>query len=364
MFKGDVVGFARNSLVRLIKSDPGADDWFAQSYEESAWQPVLCPIGLGYNLADFNVSRGFGGSLPTRIPEFYVRVNLGLSPGQYSALKGIIVRIAADDSADLLVRGVVFASEAAQGKVNVAKYWNHEYHLPKSMLAQGPNIIGAHVINKQTPDTTFFDIEIILSYTDGGSVMFTDAPGVSPTSKPPVVVPAGGACPHGASGCKCKLGNQCDDTLATCESDVCLIRGCVVGEVGCACLAGGMCGNSTLSCEKGFCKSSGTCATAGLAAGCQCTMASTCATGSTIQLRCVQDSFCVNVRQYTCPLGTPGCWCADGDKCTDTETTCENRGIGRKSCIYKKFTDVVSPDTASRALYSLAALLAAVLAFA
>jgi hypothetical protein len=178
-FKGDVIGFARNSQVRLIRGDPGADDWFAEAFGESAWQSVLCPIGLGYNLADFNVSRGFGGTLPTRIPEFYVRARLVLTPIQYSALNGIIVRIAADDSADLLVRGVVFASEAAQGKVNVAKYWNHEYHLPKSMLALGSNVIGAHVINKQTPDTTFFDMEILLSFIEGGSFTYTSVPPMS-----------------------------------------------------------------------------------------------------------------------------------------------------------------------------------------
>lgn len=358
VFMGDIVVLPRHSAMRVTKIDPG-DEFSAQSFSESALAPAFGPVGFGYNVADFNVSK-FGGSFTEGTTDLFIRSTVTLSQAQFDQMQGAILKVAVDDAADLWVRGEVIDTSASSMKSLTASYFTQTFTLGKDKFAVGPNIIAAHVVNLVTPTTMLYDLEVVLVFPRPGTTGPTTMGG--PVSIPPTLAP-GAACTPGTSGCVCQLMNKCDVTEATCDDGICLVRGCVKGEAGCPCLPDNTCIGVGRECRGGQCVFPGQCPMPGLEPGCQCTAAAACVGTSASPLKCLEASdVCLQVRQYTCVAGDPGCWCKSDQTCSSDDTICVDKGFGRKNCVYKVLmsTDVTAASTTAISVFSIvvAALLA------
>jgi hypothetical protein len=143
-----------------------------------------------------------------------------------------------------------------------------------------------------------------------------------------------GACSPGASGCVCKQG-QCDVANANCVDGLCLVLGCVEGEVGCPFRSDNTCSDD-LACRNNKCVFANPCAVPGNL-GCQCAGSGTCKSANPAVASCdAASKVCINVRQFTCSLGDPGCWCRTDDTCGAQQQQCVDVARrGRKSCVFK-----------------------------
>jgi hypothetical protein len=361
VFMGDIVVLPRHSTLRVTKIDPG-DEFSAQSFSESALAPAFGPVGFGYNVADFNVSK-FGGSFTEGTTDLFIRSTVTLSQAQFDQMQGAILKVAVDDAADLWVRGEVIDTSASAMKSLTASYFTQTFNLPKSKFAVGPNIIAAHVVNLVTPTTMLYDLEVVLVFPRPGTTPPTTVGNGPVGGSPAGTLAPGAACTPGASGCVCKLMNKCDVTEATCDDGICLVRGCVKGEAGCPCLADSTCIGVGRECRGGQCVFPSQCPMPGLEPGCQCTAAGACVGTSASPLKCLMASdVCLQVRQYTCNAGEPGCWCKSDQTCASDDTICVDKGFGRKNCVFKVLmsADVTAASTTAISVFSIvvAALLA------
>jgi hypothetical protein len=176
----DVVIYARHSILRLVTYDPG-DQWDRISFVDMHWRPATAPIGFGYPVGDFGTT-AFGASLRAPLTDVYVRTHFELLAEQVSAVKSAVLKLAVDDSADIVFNEQVLDASASLGKVFTAKYWTQEIVVPISALKVGDNLIAAHVANIATTSTLLFDLELHFNYDGNNPAPTTTSTSTSTTS--------------------------------------------------------------------------------------------------------------------------------------------------------------------------------------
>jgi hypothetical protein len=190
---GDVVIYPRHSVLRLVTYDPG-DLWDRLSFVDMHWRPATAPIGFGYPVADFNTT-AFGASLRAPLADVFVRTHFELLAEQVAAVKSAVLKLAVDDSADIIVNELVLDTSASLSKVFTAKYWTQTIDVPISALRVGDNLIAAHIVNIETTSTLLFDLELVLSYdaTTTSTPPRSDGPaGATTTTAPTASQSVGG----------------------------------------------------------------------------------------------------------------------------------------------------------------------------
>lgn len=163
---GQVTLLKRGSgSARLLQRDPG-DEWDKIAYDDFFWRPTRMPLGFGYSGA---VSLTGGTTLIAPISDAFARIKFPLSAAQLAAVKFVLVKIAVDDSADVVVNEKVMATDASLDKVyapTADSYFTQLITVPKSALVADDNLVAIHLINLKTTTTMLLDVEIVLSFTD------------------------------------------------------------------------------------------------------------------------------------------------------------------------------------------------------
>ncbi len=151
--------------ARLLQRDPG-DEWDRIAYDDFFWRPTRMPFGFGYT---GSVSLTGGTTLIAPISDAFARIKFPLSATQLAAVKFVLIKIAVDDSADVVVNEKVMATDASLDKAyspSVDNYFTEIITVPKSSLVADDNLVAVHVINLKSPTTMLFDVEVVLSFTD------------------------------------------------------------------------------------------------------------------------------------------------------------------------------------------------------
>ncbi len=170
------------TFVLLAASTPGwkflpaarvkARDWTAPAFDDKSWRSGKAPIGYG----EEEIGKRRGTTIAEEGVPFRFRRVVEV-PADLLAHKGVTFRlcIASDDSAIVYLNGQLLDQDPEED--HEFRYWNRDVEVPLDRLKAGPNLVAAHVKNRQGSSDLYLDMELSAEVPIPKAVVRKPAPG-------------------------------------------------------------------------------------------------------------------------------------------------------------------------------------------